>query len=54
MIIYKLLAGRPKDLEDAKSVLQFNIDKIDLKEVSHKAQELSQMMGNDQIFMKWE
>lgn len=54
LIIYKLLAGRPKDIDDAKSVLQFNIDKIDLKETTKKAKELSKMMGNNQIFMRWE
>ncbi|MBD3616687.1 MAG: nucleotidyl transferase AbiEii/AbiGii toxin family protein [Gracilimonas sp.] len=53
LIIYKLLAGRPKDLEDAKNVLQLNETKIDLKKIDHSINEISEMMGNDSVIRKW-
>lgn len=54
LIIYKLLSGRPKDVEDAKSVFQLNLKDVDTEEIERNISELSQLLGNDLISKKWD
>ncbi|MEX0608376.1 MAG: nucleotidyl transferase AbiEii/AbiGii toxin family protein [Balneolaceae bacterium] len=53
LIIYKLLAGRPKDLEDAKNVIEHNLTTIDIQEIDSVVQELVEGLQEIRIQEHW-
>lgn len=53
LVIYKLLAGRAKDIDDAKSIIQINNTKIDKGRIDRVVEEMTFMLDNDSIAQKW-
>ncbi len=54
LIVYKLFAARPRDIEDAKNILKKKKDTLDLKEVTTELRKLSELTGNPQLVEDWE
>jgi len=53
LIIYKMVAGRARDLEDVKVLFEKNKNELDLQNINSTLQELSKLLGNDEIIKNW-
>lgn len=53
LIIYKLLAGRPKDLEDAKKVMEHNLATLNVEEIDFLVEELAEGVQEIRIREHW-
>jgi hypothetical protein len=49
LILHKLFAGRPRDLEDASSVVARNSDVLDWAYIEHWAHEFSVVEGRQNL-----
>jgi hypothetical protein len=49
LVVMKVLAGRPKDIEDAAALLAVQADRIDVKELSELTRELAAALAEDDV-----
>lgn len=54
LIIYKLIAGRARDIEDAKSVLERKAGTLDIKFIDKHLSEMSDLIGHRDLYKTWE
>lgn len=54
LIIYKLLAARARDIEDARSVLQRKANEIDVQYLDRELTKMSKLLNRNEIYKKWE
>jgi len=48
-----MVAGRARDLEDVKVLFEKNKNELDLQNINSTLQELSKLLGNDEIIKNW-
>lgn len=53
LIVYKIIAGRPRDLEDAKSILDRKRSSLDTETIDKNLRQLSDLMDRNDIFDTW-
>lgn len=53
LVIYKLIAGRERDIEDAKWVLEKKGEEIDIGFIDKHLQEMSHLLGRNDIYKNW-
>lgn len=51
LVVMKVLAGRPKDIEDAASLLADRAGRIDAKEIEDLTRSLSSALGEDDVLV---
>lgn len=54
LVIYKLIAGRARDIEDAKSVLERKSGEVDITFIDKHLLELGNIIGRKDIYETWE
>ena len=51
LVVMKVLAGRPKDIEDAAALLAVQADQIDVKELNALTKDLSAALAEDDVLV---
>jgi hypothetical protein len=51
LVVMKVLAGRPKDIEDAAALLAVQADRIDVKELNDLTKQLARALAEDDVLV---
>src|SRR5699024_760308 len=54
LIVYKILAGRARDIDDIESILDHKKGKINIAQVTANIMDLSTALADDSLIAKWE
>ena len=54
LIVYKLLAGRARDLDDIQSILNHKKGSLNIEKVTSNIKSLSTALADDSLIKKWE
>ncbi len=54
VVITKVLAGRPQDLLDVRSVLEMRIDTLDLRRIRRVLRDLDEALGDVELALLFE